>query len=470
MVKKQLPKDFIFGGATAAYQAEGATTEDGKGRVIWDTYLAKEGRFSGDPASDFYHRYPIDLELSQQFGITGIRISIAWSRIFPNGFGEVNPKGVQFYHRLIDECYKRNIEPFVTLHHFDTPEILFNDGDFLNRNTVDHFVDFAKFCFKEFGKKVKYWITFNEILSVAGGQYLIGKFPPNELFENGKMVQQMYNMMVAHAKSVIEYKSMALDGEIGIIHICETRYPYNSEDKKDILAAKKDDIISNKFLLDLTFNGTLSLETAQTIDEVLENNGKTYQVYEGDDEILKLAASKIDFMGLNYYQSTFVQYYEGDSIINLNGTGDKGTSKYAFKGVGEYKFDMDIPRTDWDWLIYPKGLYDQIMRIVKDYPNYKKIYITENGMGYKDNFVNGQIDDTPRIDYIRKHLEAVSDAITDGANVEGYFLWSLMDVFSWANGYNKRYGLFYVDFETQERFPKKSAYWFKEVSETKEIK
>lgn len=466
---KQLPENFILGGATAAYQAEGATQEDGKGRVAWDTYLAKEGRYSGDPASDFYHKYPIDLELSERFGLNGIRVSIAWSRIFPKGFGEINPKGVAFYHDLIAECHKHHVEPFVTLHHFDTPEVLFDNGDFLNRENIDHFVNFAKFCFEEYGNEVNYWITFNEILSVAAGQYLLGKFPPNERFENGKMVQSMHNMMVAHARAVLEYKKMNLNGEIGIIHILEQRYPYNSEDEKDRLAAKKDDTMSNRFLLDRTFFGELSSETDEIVTSVLSQNNKTYTVYDGDLEELKAAAPLLDFLGINYYQSTFVKHYEGESAINLNGTGEKGTSLYAFKGIGEYKFDMDIPRTDWDWLIYPQGLHDMIMRIVRDYPSYKKLYITENGMGYRDDFVNGTIDDQPRIDYIKGHLEAIAQTIKEGANVQGYFLWSLMDVFSWANGYNKRYGLFYVDFETQERYPKKSAYWYKQVAETKII-
>ncbi|WP_315459562.1 6-phospho-beta-galactosidase [uncultured Streptococcus sp.] len=467
---KQLPENFILGGATAAYQAEGATQEDGKGRVAWDTYLAKEGRYSGDPASDFYHKYPIDLELSEYFGLNGIRISIAWSRIFPRGFGEINPKGVAFYHDLIAECHKHHVEPFVTLHHFDTPEVLFDNGDFLNRKNINHFVNFAKFCFEEYGNEVNYWITFNEILSVAAGQYLLGKFPPNERFENGKMMQSMHNMMVAHARAVLEYKKMNLNGEIGIIHILEQRYPYHPEDEKDRSAAKKDDTVSNRFLLDRTFLGELSPETDEIVTSVLSQNNKTYTVYDGDLEELKAAAPLLDFLGINYYQSTFVKHYEGESAINLNGTGEKGTSLYAFKGIGEYKFDMDIPRTDWDWLIYPKGLHDMIMRIVRDYPNYKKLYITENGMGYKDDFVDGTIDDQPRIEYIKGHLEAIAQTIEEGANVQGYFLWSLMDVFSWANGYNKRYGLFYVDFDTQQRYPKKSAYWYKQLSETRLIR
>ncbi|GGE26007.1 6-phospho-beta-galactosidase [Streptococcus himalayensis] len=463
----RLPDDFIFGGATAAYQAEGATDIDGKGRVAWDTYLAQEGRFSGNPASDFYHRYPIDLELSQKFGINGIRISIAWSRIFPEGFGKVNQKGVNFYHDLIDECHRRGIEPFVTLHHFDTPEVLFDKGDFLNRETIEHFVNYARFCFDEYGDKVRYWITFNEILSVSAGQYLLGKFPPKEQFQTDKMIQSMHNMMVAHAKTVVEFKNKNLKGEIGIIHILEQRYAYDEQSVLDKKAAQTDDVIANRFLLDLTFLGYPTELTETTIDAVLQLNNFSYTVLEDDRDILKKAAALNDFLGVNYYQSTFVKYYDGENLIQLNGTGDKGTSIYAFKGIGEYKFDMDIPRTDWDWLIYPKGLYDMLIRISEDYPNYRKIYITENGMGYKDIFENEEIDDQPRIDYIREHLKAVGEAIEKGVVIKGYFLWSLMDVFSWANGYNKRYGLFYVDFETQQRYPKKSAYWFKKLSEQK---
>lgn len=465
----KLPEYFIFGGATAAYQAEGATNIDGKGRVAWDTYLEKKGLYSGNPASDFYHKYPIDLELSEKFGVNGIRISIAWSRIFPNGTGEINYKGVEFYHNLINECHKRNIEPFVTLHHFDTPEVLFDDEDFLNRNNIDKFVEYASFCFKEFGNKVTYWITFNEILSVAAGQYLLGKFPPSEVFRTDKMVQCMHNMMVAHAKTVLKYKQLNFNGEIGIVHILEQRYPYNPENLLDIKASEKDDTLTNKFLLERTFNGKLSPNTEKIITNILIENTMSYTIYEGDIELLTKASEELDFIGINYYQSTFVTHYDGENVINLNGTGEKGTSKYAFKGVGEYKFDMEIPRTDWDWLIYPQGLYDMIMRIKNTYPNYKKIYITENGMGNKDIILNNEIDDQPRIDYIKQHLQSITKAIEDGANVEGYFLWSLMDVFSWANGYNKRYGLFYVDFETQKRYPKKSAYWYKEISEIKEI-
>ena len=206
------------------------------------------------------------------------------------------------------------------------------------------------------------------------------------------------------------------------------------------------------------------------IGHILDVNNGSIEIKDSDIDVLKKASQFNDFLGINYYQSSFIKAYDGESEIFHNGTGDKGTSVFRLKGVGEKMFDMDIPRTDWDWLIYPEGLYDMMVRVKNDYPNYKKIYVTENGMGYKDDFNNGNIEDEPRIDYIREHMKAIAKAIEDGVNVKGYFLWSLMDVFSWSNGYNKRYGLFYIDFDSQERYPKKSAYWFKELARTKEVK
>lgn len=464
----KLPEDFIFGGATAAYQAEGATKEGGKGKVSWDVFLEKQGRFNPDPASDFYHQYPVDLELSEKFGVNGIRISISWARIFPNGYGELNQEGVKYYHELLDECHKRSVEPFVTLHHFDTPEALHADGDFLNRENIQHFVDFAEFCFKEFGSKVNYWITFNEIWPYSSGQYLTGVFPAAQRFEYGKLVQSMHNMMVAHARALKVFKNVGAKGEIGIVHAHETIYPYTESDA-DKRAATLMDMLSNKFLLDATFKGYYTEETLAYVREVLDANNASFTIEEDDLEELAEAVPVNQFLGINYYQSAFIRAYAGENDIHHNGTGEKGTSVFRLKGVGEKMFDMDIPRTDWDWLIYPKGLYDQMIRIKEEYPNYNKIYITENGMGYKDDFNDGDIDDTPRIEYINDHLKAVAKAIEKGVNVKGYFLWSLMDVFSWSNSYNKRYGLFYVDFDTQERYPKKSAYWFKELAETKQL-
>ena len=463
---KKLPQNFVWGGATAAYQVEGATKEDGKGKTMWDDYLEQQGRFSPDPASDFYHRYPEDINLSHQYGLNAIRVSIAWTRIFPQGFGEPNRQGVTYYHQLFKYCLDHGIEPYVSLHHFDSPKTLFDQGDWLNRQNIKYFVDYAKFCFQEF-PEVKNWFTINELISLAYSQYIQGNFPPNHHFDVTSAIQAQHQELLAHAQVVNLYHQMKLPGRIGLIHVIQPIYPI-SDTPENIHAAKLQDAFINRFLLDGTFLGYYSDETMALINEILKANDAKLTIEPGDLDILKTAASQNDYFGLNYYQSQFIQAYNGESSSKFNGTGTKGTSSFKFKGVGELVKKPGVPTTDWDWNIYPEGLYDTLKRLQKNYPNCKTIYITENGLGYKDQFVSSDkvIDDTPRIDFIDQHLAALLKARKEGVNVQGYFVWSLQDQFSWANGYNKRYGLFYVDFKTQKRYPKLSAYWFQELAKT----
>ena len=465
----KFPQDFIFGGATAAYQVEGATREDGRGPCVWDDYMNRPGsRFNGDMASDFYHKYREDLQMAHDFGVNGIRISISWTRILPEGKGKVNPKGIAYYNDLIDECIRQGVEPFVTLHHFDTPLPFFQNGHWLNRDLIDYFVDYAKICFEAFGDRVKKWATFNEPWSIAQNGYIAGNFPPNEQFQIPKAVQILHNLMVAHARALNLYKSMNLPGEIGIVHTLEGKVPISAK-PEDIHARDLDDAISNRFMLDACFHGRYDEETMALIDEILTKNEGKLETQASDFEDFAKAAKQIDFLGMNYYSSHFLQAYEGESRIYNNSTGEKGTSVFGLKGIGARVTNPAVPTTDWDWPIYPQGMHDQLVRIMHDYPNYKKLYIAENGMGYKDDFVDGKIDDTPRIEYVTKHLQAVLQAVSEGVKVKGYYIWSLMDVLSWSNGYNKRYGLFYIDYKDQKRYAKKSAYWYKLMSERKEL-
>ncbi|GEN95814.1 6-phospho-beta-galactosidase [Pediococcus ethanolidurans] len=468
----KLPEDFLFGGATAAYQAEGATQEDGKGKVPWDDYLKKEGRFSPDPACDFYHQYPKDLELSEKFGINAIRVSIAWSRIFPEGYGRIEPRGVEFYHKLFKECRKHGVEPFVTLHHFDSPSTISEQGDWLNEKNIQRFVEYAKFCFEEYQDEVKYWITINEPTSMSSQQYVTGTFPPGEKNNFNKCFQAEHNMNLAHARVVNMFKKNGYKGEIGVVHALQTVYP-NSESEEDKHAAALQDTLDIRCYLDGTLNGNYSKETMSLMNEILDSNHQAH-IKIKDEEIKELtkAADQMDFLGVNYYFSKFIKAYHGTSEIKHNGTGKKGSSVSRLQGIGEQVNRTDIPMTDWDWPIYPKGMYDMLMRIKKEYPKNSKIYITENGLGYKDHFIDADtpVDDQPRIDYLHDHLVSVAKAIQAGVNIKGYFVWSLQDMFSWTNGYSKRYGLFYVDFKTQKRYPKKSAYWYQKLSETKELK
>lgn len=466
---RQFPEEFIFGAATAAYQAEGAVNEGGRGPCYWDEFLHRpESRFNGDVASDFYHQYPVDLKLSNEYGLNGIRISIAWSRVIPDGVGEVNEEGLAFYDRLIDECLANGVEPVVTLHHFDTPLSLFHQGDWLNRDNIDHFVRFAEVCFERFGDRVKKWVSINEPWSVVAGQYIIGHFPPNIRYDVAKAIQAMHHMMIAHAKVVDAYKRMELDGEVGIIHILESKYPI-TESEEDREAAYVEDVLANQFMLDACLKGSYTAETLTVIERLMSLQQVTLVVEEGDMEWLARGSAQNDFLGVNYYASHFLAAHDGESGIHHNGTGEKGTSVFGLKGIGKRVSNPEVPTTDWDWPIYPAGLTDMLVRVHRQYPNYKTMYVTENGMGYKDDLVDGSIDDTPRIDYIAQHLNAILDAIEQGVTVRGYFLWSLMDVLSWTNGFNKRYGLFYVDFDTQERLPKKSARWMREVANRRQV-
>lgn len=464
----KFPEHFIFGAATAAFQAEGALLKGDRGKNYWDDYLQEQGMFDPSMASDFYHKYPEDLELCREFGINGLRISIAWSRIFPTGSGVIDSEGVKFYHKLIDACIANGVEPFVTLHHFDTPLPLFDKGDWLSQEMITAYVAFAEFCFNEYGDKVNYWITINEPWSVVAGQYIIGHFPPNEKYDLSKAIQSMHNMMVAHARVVKKYKEKDQTGEIGIVHILESKYAM-TKSREDEQAALKEHVLANQFLLDATYKGHYSDDTLNILTDILVENEGELNATREDFEELAYAAQQIDFIGVNYYASHFIQAYSGESTICHNGTGEKGSSVFALKGVGERVNNPEIPTTDWDWPIYPRGLEDMLVFIKQRYPNYKKLYVTENGLGDKDVLCNGQVEDDSRIAYIFVHLKAILNAIEQGVNVEGYFLWSLMDVFSWTNGYTKRYGLFYVDFNNQNRYAKKSAFWYKKISDRKSL-
>lgn len=462
--------DFIFGGATSAYQAEGAVNIGNKGKVCWDVlYHSKDSKFNADVASDFYHKYPNDLKLSNEFGVNGIRISIAWSRIIPDGTGAVNKQGIEYYHNLIDECIKNNIEPFVTLHHFDTPLTLFEQGDWLNKNTIKAFERFAKICFDEFGSKVKKWISINEPYSIASGSYIIGHFPPHIKYDVVKALRAIHNMSLAHASVCRIFKENKYEGEIGIVHILESKYALDETKVEDQIAANNEHIIANVFALEGAFNGGYTKQTLTKIQEICKLQGSDFVITNEENEILSHPLAICDFLGINYYASHFIKHYDGESQIVHNGTGKKGSSIFALKGIGQRGVKEGIETTLWDWPIYPKGLEEMIMFVTTSFTKCKKIYITENGMADVDKFEEGKILDFDRIEYIKKHLQAILNANSKGANVKGYFLWSLMDVFSWTNNYSKRYGLLYVDFESQKRYPKLSAHFWKELSQTKEL-
>ena len=284
-------------------------------------------------------------------------------------------------------------------------------------------------------------------------------------------IQSQHNELVAHARAVNLYKDLDetehLGGRIGMVNVLTPAYPA-TDSPDDQHAADLYNAFYTDFIMDGAFLGHYSARTLSLINEILRANNATLTVEDSDMEELAKAAPRNDMFGLNYYQSAFIAAYDGESTNSFNGTGDKGTSCFKFKGVGQQVDMPGIPTTDWDWLIYPQGLYDTLKHISATYPNLPVIYITENGLGHKDPEpdANGIVADPERIDFVDQHMEKVLQARAEGVDVQGYFIWSLQDQFSWANGYNKRYGLFYIDFDTQKRYIKQSALWYKELADT----
>ena len=329
---------------------------------------------------------------------------------------------------------------------------------------------YAEFCFREF-REVKNWFTINELISLSHSQYIQGNFPPNHHFDVTSGIQSQHNELVAHARAVNLYKDLDetehLGGRIGMVNVLTPAYPA-TDSPADQHAADLYNAFYTDFIMDGAFLGHYSARTLSLINEILRANNATLTVEDSDMEELAKAAPRNDMFGLNYYQSAFIAAYDGESTNSFNGTGDKGTSCFKFKGVGQQVDMPGIPTTDWDWLIYPQGLYDTLKHISATYPNLPRHLYHRKRPGPQG----------PRARRKRHrrrsrahrlcrpaHGEGAPGA-REGVDVQGYFIWSLQDQFSWANGYNKRYGLFYIDFDTQKRYIKQSALWYKELADT----
>lgn len=471
--KITFPQDFLFGAASASYQVEGAYQEDGKGVSIWDVYAHQPGTTylgtNGDVAVDHYHRYKEDVKLMAEQGLQSYRFSIAWTRIFPQGRGEVNQKGVQFYSDLVDELLKYNIVPFVTLYHWDLPQALQDEGGWENRQIIADFVQFAQVMFEALGDRVKHWITFNEMIVFAHLGYKIALHPPGVRDEK-RALNVSHHVFLAHAQTVMLYKGLVakkqiLSGEIGITHVINPSYPA-SERQEDVTAAETAEGQNFYWFYDPVLKGeypeaTLAMYMRESGFEKPSNE---------DMELLKQAAVLNDFIGINYYQSAmYAANVEGVGFQGMNTDGKKGSqAENGEPGRWKYVRNPNVEHTDWDWAIHPEGLADGMRRIQKRYGDIP-IYITENGLGAVDPVeVDGSIPDDVRIDYVRKHLLACADVLNEGINLKGYYMWSFTDLLSWLNGYKKQYGFVYIDHENNlERRKKKSYYWYQEVIATK---
>lgn len=470
---KGFPEGFLWGSASAAYQVEGAWNEDGKGMSNWDQFVRIPGKTfkatTGDVAVDHYHRYQEDIKLMAEMGLKTYRFSIAWTRIFPNGTGEVNQAGLKFYDDLINECLKYGIEPMVTIYHWDLPQALVEKcHGWESREVIDDYVHYAVTLFKQYGDRVKYWITMNEQNVFTSHGWLMGMHPPGKVADQKMFYQVNHHANMAHAKTVLAYKELGYDGKIGASFAYGPAYALDCRPENAMAKADYDDM-QLYWWMDVYAYGRYPRSTMA----FLKSQGVAPEMMDGDEAIMQEAAKHLDFMGVNYYQTAVVAYNPLDGVglsTEMNNTGKKGTSKESgVPGLFKNVKNPYLKTTDWDWTIDPMGLRMCCRMITSRYD--LPIVISENGLGAFDKLENGQVHDQYRIDYLREHIKELSQACDEGCRVISYCTWSFTDLLSWLNGYQKRYGFVYVDREEEEgasmdRYKKDSYYWYKKVIES----
>ncbi|MHB9139563.1 MAG: GH1 family beta-glucosidase [Victivallaceae bacterium] len=448
----KMSKDFVWGVATAAYQVEGAWLEGGKGLSIWDAYAHTPGKTlngdNGDVACDQYHRYEEDIALMKEMGVDAYRFSLSWPRIIPDGSGEINPAGIDYYNRLINCLLKNGITPWVTLYHWDLPLTLqMTDDGWLNRKTADAFARYARICFDNFGDRVKNWITLNEpwCSSVLG--HGLGVFAPGRMSQDEPYIAA-HNLLIGHALAVKEFRDGGFDGVIGISNNCDWREPLTDSDA-DRGAAQRALEFFYGWFTDPVFYGDYP-------GVMRERLGKRLPVF--TDEERMLLKGSTDFLGLNHYSTAFVSAAPlPGELDNIAGNGGLSDDQNVY-----LSHQPDWEKTDLQWSVVPWGFRKMLNWIAKRYPGLP-IYVTENGCAVAEPDVAASQNDEFRCRFLSNYIDAMQEAITDGSNVRGYFVWSLIDNFEWAFGFSKRLGLIRCDYNTLERTPKKSYYHYRDI-------
>jgi len=452
------PPGFLWGSATAAAQIEGAAFEDGKEASIWDTFArVPHAVLNGDTldvAVDHYHRMPSDVALMKELGLQAYRFSTSWARIRP-GDRDVNPAGLDFYSRLVDQLLEAGILPWLTLYHWDLPQAVEDKGGWANRDTAYRFRDYAEIVHGALGDRVQHWTTFNEpfcssLLGYAAGVHAPGRREP------AAAVAAVHHQHLAHGLAVTRLRELGAQN-LGITLNLTNSIPLDPSDPVDVEAARRFDGLQNTIFLDPILRGEYPEDVRRDLaafglDEVTD----TGLVRPGD---LETISQPIEFLGVNHYHDDVVSGHplEGADDPHLVDTGRPLSS--PFVGSEYITFPLrGLPRTAMGWEVNPAGLRTLLVRLGEEYPDLPPLYVTENGAAYDDEVAaDGAIHDELRKKYILDHIAAVSDAIADGADVRGYFVWSLLDNFEWAWGYGKRFGIVRVDYDTLERTPKDSA-------------
>lgn len=437
------PERFIWGVATSSHQIEGAFNEDGRGESIWDRFERLVGKIEdGSDASvacDHYHLWREDIELMKWLGISGYRFSIAWSRVMPNGI-DINPKGLDFYDKLIDGLLDAGIDPFITLYHWDLPQALQDRGGWGSRQIVNRFADYVDVVTARFGDRARNWMTINEPWCIAYLGHESGEHAPGHK-DKVEALRVAHHLLLSHGLATDVIRQNVPQSRVGIV-LNLVPAVAASESADDRQAAKRFDGWFNRWFLDPIFRGSYPQDVIEyQIAEGRLSDSNMPFLEPGD---LDKISSKVDFLGLNYYSRV---------VVKNDGKG--------FPLIVKVAPDEDL--TDMGWEVYPEGIYIMLERLNREY-GIEQIYVTENGAAYPDRIEDdGRIVDLRRIEFLKQHLAMVKKAIDHGIGVKGYFVWSLYDNFEWAHGYTKRFGLFWVDYRTQKRIPKQSAFWYKEV-------
>ena len=441
MTRLQFPDDFLWGAATSSYQIEGAWAEDGKGESIWDHFTHRpymiDNDETGDIAADHYHRMPEDVAIMQSLGLQSYRFSISWPRVLPEGRGQVNQQGLGFYDRLMDQLLAAGIQPMATLNHWDFPQALQESGGWINRDSTDWFADYARIMFDRLGDRVAYWATHNEPWVVAFLGFSKGEFAPG-IHDASSSYQVAHHLLLSHGKAVAAFRDGGYKGQIGIV-LNISRFEPASDQESDLAAHRRIYQEFYNLFLDPIFRGSYP---ANLFDWIGSHQPK---VQPGDMEIIH---QPIDFLGINYYATEQVSYNIHSGLLK--------TKQESVSAPGWGKTEMG-------WGVNPSGLTAILLDIKTNYGN-PPLYVTENGTAMLD--TPDEVDFVPdwgRLSYIKEHLHAVYDALQEGANVKGYFVWSLMDNFEWARGYTPRFGIVRVDFSTLTRTLKQSALWYRQT-------
>jgi beta-glucosidase len=436
--KNDFGDNFKWGISTAAYQIEGGHNADGKGPSIWDEFSNKKNKIfsnqNGNTACDFYNHYADDIALIYKLGITNYRFSVSWSRILPQGIDAVNYKGIEFYNKVIDFCLELGIEPWITLYHWDLPQALQQQGGWINRDMVEWFSEFVRCCIKNFGDRVRYWMILNEPMVFTGAGYFLGVHAPGKKGLSN-FLAAAHHAALCQAEGGRIIRSMKSDSKIGTTFSYSHIEPYRNASQKDIAAAVKVDALLNRMFLE----PLLGMGYPAKDLKILERMERF--MYAGDEAKL---AFDMDFTGLQNYTRELVTHAPFMPFVKAK------IVKAARRNV---------PQTLMGWEVHPPAIYKALKRL-NGYKQIKEIIVTENGAAFADTHEDGRINDFMRVKYLQDHIAQVLTAKQEGVRVNGYFVWTLLDNFEWAEGFYPRFGLVYVDFDTQQRVIKNSGRWY----------